>query len=421
MSKQILEYYSVLGVSPGASVAEIKRAYRRLIQQWHPDRYKAGSLMQTTAEDMTKDLNEAHEQLCKRQLWKKFPPKAEPKKAEAPARPPARPQPSTPTAEPERRKPAPARTPGATPPRPAPPRPPPLHRATPPFRQPAASARTATARRRNLTPALRRRPWVLAAAAIVLAIAGALVRFHPSAEPLVEARGHPRPKLRSAPTTATAQVSIPVSSPATSGDHASIAPGEFRGPTAIGTAIDPSNSVSRAWETPMISSHDWPATETRSSIAPNPPLLPASNWNNLLNDATALLDTIATGDSKFRVLAIQGAPDEIGLNLCRYGSSIIYFRDGVVTGWSDGHPRLRVHQHFNIGFDLVAAYAASSSALADTTSNRSGRIAFSTDPADVLPESAGTRFGLLWPAAPTWRSLLLSDLAPGGPTAGSAP
>ena len=34
----INEYYSLLGLNPGASVAEIKKAYRRKVMQYHPDR-----------------------------------------------------------------------------------------------------------------------------------------------------------------------------------------------------------------------------------------------------------------------------------------------------------------------------------------------------------------------------------------------
>lgn len=34
----INEYYSLLGLNPGASVAEIKKAYRKKVMQYHPDR-----------------------------------------------------------------------------------------------------------------------------------------------------------------------------------------------------------------------------------------------------------------------------------------------------------------------------------------------------------------------------------------------
>ena len=34
----IKEYYSLLGLNPGASVAEIKKAYRKRVMQYHPDR-----------------------------------------------------------------------------------------------------------------------------------------------------------------------------------------------------------------------------------------------------------------------------------------------------------------------------------------------------------------------------------------------
>ncbi len=70
MRKNPLEYYRALGLNPGATADEIKQAYRRLLQTWHPDHFKTGSLMQTTAEDVTKEINEAYEQLLKKQLYK---------------------------------------------------------------------------------------------------------------------------------------------------------------------------------------------------------------------------------------------------------------------------------------------------------------------------------------------------------------
>ncbi|MDE2150509.1 MAG: DnaJ domain-containing protein [Gammaproteobacteria bacterium] len=52
------DYYKILGVSRGASAEEVKRAYRRLARQYHPDKNKAAG-----AEDRFKEINEAHEVL----------------------------------------------------------------------------------------------------------------------------------------------------------------------------------------------------------------------------------------------------------------------------------------------------------------------------------------------------------------------
>lgn len=52
------DYYDILGVSRGASQAEIKKAYRKLALQWHPDKNKS-----TEAEAKFKEINEAYEVL----------------------------------------------------------------------------------------------------------------------------------------------------------------------------------------------------------------------------------------------------------------------------------------------------------------------------------------------------------------------
>lgn len=52
------DYYKIMGVERTASADDIKRAYRKLAREFHPDRNKAKG-----AEDRFKEINEAHEVL----------------------------------------------------------------------------------------------------------------------------------------------------------------------------------------------------------------------------------------------------------------------------------------------------------------------------------------------------------------------
>ena len=56
--------YEVLGVKPGASEEEIKRAYRDLARKYHPDNYADNPLADLAQEKM-KEINEAYEALTK--------------------------------------------------------------------------------------------------------------------------------------------------------------------------------------------------------------------------------------------------------------------------------------------------------------------------------------------------------------------
>ena len=63
-----VDYYAVLGVTPGASDEEIRRTYRRLALQWHPDRNRGDA----RAEERFKEISEAYAVLmdpAKRRAW----------------------------------------------------------------------------------------------------------------------------------------------------------------------------------------------------------------------------------------------------------------------------------------------------------------------------------------------------------------
>jgi molecular chaperone DnaJ len=64
------DYYDILGISKHATQDEVKRAFRRLAMQYHPDRNKAAD-----AEQKFKEVNEAYEVLSdqkRRQTYDQF-------------------------------------------------------------------------------------------------------------------------------------------------------------------------------------------------------------------------------------------------------------------------------------------------------------------------------------------------------------
>ena len=56
--------YEVLGVREGASIDEIKSAYRELVKKYHPDRY-ANNPLKDLAEEKMVEINEAYDYLTK--------------------------------------------------------------------------------------------------------------------------------------------------------------------------------------------------------------------------------------------------------------------------------------------------------------------------------------------------------------------
>ena len=66
--KKEKNYYEILGLGTNATPEEIKKAYRKLVLKWHPDKFnQPGHLAKTKeeAEETFKKINNAYENLMK--------------------------------------------------------------------------------------------------------------------------------------------------------------------------------------------------------------------------------------------------------------------------------------------------------------------------------------------------------------------
>ena len=57
---QLRHAYDILGIPPGATPAELRRAYRDLVRVWHPDRFGDDPRLQQKAQERLKEINEAY-------------------------------------------------------------------------------------------------------------------------------------------------------------------------------------------------------------------------------------------------------------------------------------------------------------------------------------------------------------------------
>ena len=67
-SRNLEERYArVLGLSPTATATEVKRAYRKLLSKYHPDKVvHLGPEFKGIAEEKTREILEAYEYFCKK-------------------------------------------------------------------------------------------------------------------------------------------------------------------------------------------------------------------------------------------------------------------------------------------------------------------------------------------------------------------
>jgi len=74
----IEKHFQTLDLAPGASLDQIKQAYRDLVQIWHPDRFAHSPRLRQKTEERLKEINASYEQLvsCSRDGgWREPPPR----------------------------------------------------------------------------------------------------------------------------------------------------------------------------------------------------------------------------------------------------------------------------------------------------------------------------------------------------------
>ncbi len=62
-------YLEILGLEPGVSRADVKKAYRDLSKVWHPDRFTEDPGLQQKAEEQLKAINDAYQHLQNCDPW----------------------------------------------------------------------------------------------------------------------------------------------------------------------------------------------------------------------------------------------------------------------------------------------------------------------------------------------------------------
>jgi outer membrane protein assembly factor BamE (lipoprotein component of BamABCDE complex) len=64
MTSEIKRAYQILELELGASLEQVKQAWREQVKVWHPDRFPNDAKMQRKAQERLKDINGAYELLC---------------------------------------------------------------------------------------------------------------------------------------------------------------------------------------------------------------------------------------------------------------------------------------------------------------------------------------------------------------------
>ena len=306
--------------------------------------------MQATAEDITKELNNAFEQLYRKKLYRKFLPKSD----YTPGPDSARSDTAAPTG-------------ATTPPTPA--------DATPPKPTRKPVIRAWIARKRELLRAgkLFRRPkhvpWARATA-----LAGLAVLLVP-----IWQKTHEGNAVETAMRVEAERRGEPIDEPSTAKATEAARSGQPKDDPELAKDDDAPHVVS------VVPARSLPDSgDMAISFGP-------STSESHIRKAQAALEVFEVGDPKEKVMALQGAPDEATDNLLRYGASVVYLKNGMVSGWSDQLPRLHVRtwttidsaiDTFTVGStmqDVVRAQGLPTTFTSDTYSYGSSTVYFDND------------------------------------------
>jgi hypothetical protein len=282
--------------------------------------------MQTTAEDITKEINEAYDQLYRKKLYRNFVPAAgrarksmtkEKKSAEDAAG-------EGSASDPTSSKPKSRFTRRAT-------------------KGPPVSTKA--------SPQFRGHHW--ARVAVALCSAGALVPFcHIFVDPssFVGIGGRSL-ATESAATRVAVSIVHANASPDVSGARPTAA-ASIAAPIRQSVSSLSASDQLRDLKQLQVQFRDRSPTKEISFREPNRAVL--------LAHAETLLDVIEIGDTKAKVIGIQGVPDEAGETIFRYGSSVVYFGNGLVKGWLDRYPRLHIRDWSEIALPRLDTFSLGS-------------------------------------------------------------
>jgi hypothetical protein len=70
MTEEYAKNYRILGIPPDASWKQLRQAYKKLVNAWHPDRFQQNARKKKLAEEKTKEITQSYKELA--EYYKKY-------------------------------------------------------------------------------------------------------------------------------------------------------------------------------------------------------------------------------------------------------------------------------------------------------------------------------------------------------------